>query len=291
MAQNAQLSEIDKLKAELAQKENEIENLRQQFVNYSENQTSLKPINAVQTGLEAGVASPVKKIEELYDILREAMDYIVAEHFDGLHLTSVMRKRLHGAGERRWGSIEMTHQMSENDKQYYTFPLSSWEGLDLLMQNVLRWREIDELGERISRVARDHYLTTSNAAYAMARIYYNNVQAAARAGDVNAQVIYNDLKTYYARMGNRHNIPEEPTIEQTIKEAKSLARGHKDGEIVIKHKSPQMTKGEHLVEVDTHAPGGAFKATVQGRICNHCHCEVPEHYKFCNHCGAAMINN
>jgi hypothetical protein len=285
----AQQAEIDKLKAALAQKELENEALRNQLAREGGSEPPPPPEQSL-TGLEVGVASPMEDVDELYETVRKAMDFIIEKHFDSLHLTGIMRRRLQGAGERRWGSVEMTHQMSENDKQYYTYPLSSWEGLDLLIKNVLRWREVDELAERVARIARDHYLATSNAAYAMARMFYRNVQTAARAGDAGAQGIYNDLKTYYTHLGRRSNTGE-PTIPEIETDVNALLHGRKDGKIVIEHEGPKRTKGRTVVVDDVHSKGmhPLVKATVSGTTCPHCNCENPHHHKFCCECGGKLI--
>jgi regulator of replication initiation timing len=290
MTKSTKTPDVAALNEEAARLKSENEELRRQLAAAQKAEASDEQTGA-QSSLADSVATDRQTIQKVYEELRTVLESMEAEGLDMLHLTGVMRRRLQGAGERRWGIIDATHNMSHNDKQYFSPPFTSWEGLDLLTDNVVLWREVDEMGQRIARIARDHYLTTSNAAYISSRNYYRNLQTAARSGDTGAEIIYNDLRTYYERMG-RHAPGEddEITIDHLMKDAKALAHGRKDGKIVIEHESPHTTKGKHVVVDDAHKHSDAkFKATVSGTIsCPHCNAENLENAKFCSSCGKEM---
>jgi hypothetical protein len=226
---------------------------------------------------------------ELKNLLQEVWNFILNHHIDDLHMTGIDRMRKFGAGERRLGLMEKTYDMSESNPEYFNAPLSSFEGMSRAMAATEFYLNGYELAERIARVLKDQYLVSSNITYAMARMFYAGVQTAARAGDATAQMIFNELRTYYRPMGRGARGGEEPTIDEILKDVKGLAHGRKDGKIVIEHESPHTGKGRHVVIDDAHRPTeGAFKATVTGTVCPHCNTENPEHHRFCCNCGKEL---
>jgi hypothetical protein len=240
-------------------------------------------------GLEDSVATPPPVLRIVLGKLDEVMETVREHDLNNLHLTTAMRMRQFGAGERRWGMIEKTADMAESNPQYFTEPISSYAGLRKLIENVEMWRDADDTAEQIARLSRDHYLVTSNAAYAMSRIYYRNLQGAAQAGDVVAQELFNELRTYYRTPGRKRNQTEEPTVDELVRDVKALAKGRKEGEVSIRNENARETKAARTMVDDAHKPSeGHFRETVEGVICEACGTENQAHAKFCINCGAGL---
>jgi hypothetical protein len=283
VANGANMDEVNLLKADNRRQEDEITALKAQLLEAERNAKSSG--HDERGGLDDAIVTENLVLRELLGTLHETLLYIDKKNLNELHFTTAMRMRLFGAGERRWGMIEKTYDLARENPGYFTEPLSSYDGMGRLILNVELWRDVDDIAERIARLAKDHYLVTSNAVYAMARIFYRNVQTAAAAGDLTAQGLFNELRTYYAQMGRRRNAGAEPTIEQLVKDVKALAHGRKDGEIVVKNMKPHEEGGKHLVVDDIHKPAGTFKETIHGTICPQCGCENEHDAMFCKKCG------
>lgn len=285
-AKSAVDNDFEKMHDENVHLENEIASLQAKLAELEQKRATATPVNP--SGLEEVATSP-SEINEIVYMLTYALNFIINHGISNLHLSTQQRRRLRGAGERRWGMIEKTFDIARENPVYFSSTLTSYEGMSLLVRNVELWREADDIAERLSRIAKDHYLVTSNAAYAMARIYYRNLQTAANSGDPDAQVLFNELRTYYKPMGRRKNASEETTIDELVRDVKALAHGRKEGEITVKNRNSKTARGERIITDSAHKPGeGSFHETRRGIICGKCGAESPEHAKFCINCAEKL---
>ena len=192
----------------------------------------------------------LNRIQAELETVKGIMD---ESHMTGLLITSIGRMRLQGAGERRYGFIEKVWAMSRDDNAIYYPAFSNYDDMNAMLTEVELLRNIVDISERIRRVAMDHYLVICDAAYNVARMYYRNVREAARAGDTRAEVIFNDLRTYYERMGRRHR--DEPTEDEIITDVKGLLHGSKTGRVAVVNESDTVMEGEHKIVDNTKTKG------------------------------------
>jgi hypothetical protein len=190
---------------------------------------------------------------QIQDDLEMAKDVIEESGMASLLITSAGRNRLFGAGERRYGFIEKTYAMSQGENAVYYPQFSSFTDLGKMLTEVEMLRNIVDIAERIRRISMDHYLVISDAAYNVARMYYRNVREAARAGDTRAEVIFNDLKTYYEKIGRtRRGNNGEPTENEIMKDVKGLLHGTKKGAVTVVNNADKVVEGEKKFIDHTH---------------------------------------
>ena len=130
-------------------------------------------------------------------------------------------------------------------------------------------REIEDariaagVSEANTRAITNRLLVDGDRAYRKALEFYRYIQALARSGDPKAIAMFDQLRPFFEGHGRRSDAPTE---HQIIKDVKALVHGKKDGEIIIKNQSPEMTKGEHLVLDETHKPHNVMKEKIEMKI-------------------------
>jgi len=240
---------VDVLKRLLAEKDAEIERLQQHI------QASGDPVTKLWPGLHHRLS--MEALEAIL-IKCEAVQQLITDNTDELiNLTPVQRRRLMGAGMRRYGFIDKLSDVITNTK---------YESNEI--KNCLRLievvRNISVILETALRTNNDILLTLGNDAYRMALIIYRQIQIDSREGDAIAQTLFEILRKFFRPMGKRTS--EEPTEAEVERDIKALLHGHKDGEIIVKNERDRIIKGNRTVVDETHKEHAGFKATEQGEI-------------------------
>ena len=121
--------------------------------------------------------------------------------------------------------------------------------------------------DQLRTIIDDHLLQSGDRAFRLALMYYNTVRDLARAGDPGARDVFNTLSLFFKR-GSTGRAGEEPTEREVLRDAKALIRGSREGEIVIKSKSPAAaaTAKERVLLDETVSTSkrnrGGVKATI-----------------------------
>jgi hypothetical protein len=224
---------------------------------------ALKATNAeLHDIVEANALTIINNVvlADLLEHLSSAIDTIASANLDAITMTSAQRRRLQGAGVRRYGFIEKTADISEINQQFFPgfFTHSDLHSMNLQIEKL---RNLMSLTQQILRILTDHYLLTSDEAYRLSRLYYVSVRDAARNGVAGALPLFNILRPLFRRSSGGGEEPTEPEIERDVR---ALLHGHKDGRIVIENERPHLVGGKHVVVDETQKPKGAFKETEKG---------------------------
>lgn len=141
------------------------------------------------------------------DNLEAELDFLVDLNVRG-------RKSLAIMGRKNLELVDRSHQHAQVASQF----LPSYMPLEEFTKDVLLadWlRKIKKKVDKISDKIDDTTLLAEAEAYQTARLYYNSVKAAAKAGDESAEQIARDLAIHYKRWGaSKNNQPlekKEPT--------------------------------------------------------------------------------
>jgi len=158
-------------------------------------------------------------------------------------LTHAERLRMQGSGVRRYGFIDKTSDIAEDNLQFAPafFNLQSLKDL-LRVIEVLR--NISVTCEQMTRISNDCLLVAGDDAFQMALGYYNTVREASRRRQPGAQAVFSVLREFFNRP--RHTA-SEPTIPEVERDVHALLHGTKDGRIVIEHEKPHGEGGKHVV--------------------------------------------
>lgn len=145
-------------------------------------------------------------------------------------LTGIDRMRLRGSGIRRYGFIMETCEVAHENTEFLP-PFVDIKRFESLIEEIKESQNIVIALNQLSRIYGDLLLTAGDDAYRLALMYYRLVQDASRRGTPGAQPIYQRLKSFFHR--NRQP-SDQPTVAQTLRDAKALLHGTKDGQIIIK---------------------------------------------------------
>jgi hypothetical protein len=194
-------------------------------------------------------------LEMLKEELEEANVIMNDIGLPKVFINNAERRRFLGSGERRYGFIEKTWAMSKNDNEVYYPYFSNFEDLKKILEEISVTRNIIDLVEKIRRISMDHYLLLSDAAYNITRLYYRNIRESARSGDVRAEVIFNDLKSYYAPMGKGKRV--KVTEKELLRDVKALLHQKKEGEIVIENNDKWL-----MINVEVYRCGSLYNFSI-----------------------------
>jgi hypothetical protein len=177
------------------------------------------------------------------------------------YLTPLQRRRKIGPGTRNYGFIDKVSDLAAANPNYAHF--FNIDDLKNCVRNIEICREIVILLQAFARLVTNTMMIYSDDAYSMALNYYNMVKEMSKQGDPEAIELYRDLKTYFKR--SKHS-SAEPTERELERDIHSLIHGTKDGEVIIKSKSPKMTGGMRKIVDDVHKNRAGFKESENGEI-------------------------
>jgi hypothetical protein len=239
------------LRAELNDKDDQIASMRAYIEQMERDKEGITPGDDNKIGESVLIGKD--NLDKIYNELIDLSKLLNISKMGDLFLNSKGRRRLMGAGERRWGFIEKTFDMTQGKNSVYYPRYSSVNDFGKLISEIELLFNITELADNIHRICMDHYLVLSNAAYNVARMLYRNVREAANGNDPIAQAIFKDLRTYYEKMGRtRRENEEEPTEKQIMTDVKALLHGSKKGEVKVVNEVGKVTEGEKKFIDNTH---------------------------------------
>jgi len=240
---------VDELKRQIAEQAAEIASLQQHI------KASGDPVTKLWPGIHHRLS-----MEELEAILvksEEVQQLITLNTDELINLTPIERRRLMGAGMRRYGFIDKLSDVITNTK----YESNEIKHCLRLLEMV---RNLSVILETALRTNNDILLTLGNDAYRMALIIYRQIQIDSREGDAIAQTLFEILRKFFRPMGKRTS--EEPTEAEVERDIKALLHGRKDGEIIVKNERDRIIKGKRTVVDETHKERAGFKETESGEI-------------------------
>jgi ribonuclease D len=184
------------------------------------------------------------------------------ENWHGPALTTDQRRRMPGSGVRRYGFIDKTKDIADENPQFVP-PFLDVEQLKELIRRIEIIRNINILLRQATRVNMDFLLSTSAEAFRLSLMYYNAVREAARQRVPGAQELFNTLQQFFRSPMRKHDQPTEIEVER---DAKALLKGRKEGKVVIENIAPKTIEGKRTVIDETHKAKGAWKETESGEI-------------------------
>ena len=229
---------------------------------------------------------PIDILQALEAELQKKLESIERDfsNIDFPVMTDAQRRRLLGAGVRRYGFILKTFAVASANLQYVP-PFLNMKDFADLVEEITVTRNITICVEQILRIVTDILLLAGDDAFRLALMYYNSARDASRRGVPGAQAVFRTLELFFRR-GRRTD--EEPTIPEIERDVRALLHGKKDGEVVVKAEAKHKTASHREVVDTAHKHVGAFKEKTQGRVCSECGCENGSDYKFCKNCGGKL---
>ncbi len=141
-------------------------------------------------------------ITQVLDNLEAELDFLVDLNVRGRQSLAIM-------GRKNLEVVDRSHQHAQVASHF----LPSYMPLEEFTKDVLLadWmRKIKKKVDKISDKIDDTTLLAEAEAYQTARLYYNSVKAAAKAGDERAEQIARDLAIHYKKYGaTKNNQPTE----------------------------------------------------------------------------------
>jgi hypothetical protein len=202
--------------------------------------------------------SPSGNFDDAFTGLNDALVNLQNVYPDPL--TPADRKRLMGAGTKRYGFIDRAMDYAEEYPQFA--PTGGFSIADLLQAktDIEQLRDLQILADQVSRLISDGLLIAGDRANSLALIYYSSVRGLAKRNVPGAIELFQKLKQAFMRSKSGNN---EPTEEEEIRDAIALIHGKKEGEIVIKNEHPHLVGGKHEVIDSVHSGHTAVKEVIK----------------------------
>jgi len=177
-------------------------------------------------------------------------------------LTTSQRRRMSGAGTRRYGFIDRTMDYAMEFPQFVPAAFNI-KTLQKAKVHIEVLRDLQILSEQINKLISDGLLINGNIAYDQSLIYYNSVRELSKRNIPGAIELYEHLNSIF-KPKRRADRPE--TEAEEMRDAAKLIHGKADGEMIIRNERPHLTGGEHEVIDETHKAHGKWKETESGEI-------------------------
>ena len=175
-------------------------------------------------------------------------------------LTLSQRRSKVGAGIRNYGFIVKAAELVAENPQFAL--LFNAEILNNCIYNFDESRNINVTLQSMVRQTSNSMLTYSDEAYSLSLIFYNSVKELARRGNPDAITLYRQLQPFFRRRNPEHG-SKPPTEHETLRDAKALLHGHKDGKIVIENERPHLSEGKRIIVDETHRDKANLKETIE----------------------------
>jgi hypothetical protein len=181
------------------------------------------------------------------------------------HLRALDRKRLNGVGIIKLGFIGRALQLAAENPEF----LPHWLSLQKFQNDnnyFLALRSSYDVINQVKEILWNIIIEAADVLYTDALEYYSQVGDAKKRRIDPAETLYNDLSTHFKRKKSLTEDESEPTGKQLMRDAKAIARGKKDGKIVIENIKPKLTGGSHKVIDETYSDNAKFKETEEAEI-------------------------
>jgi hypothetical protein len=183
--------------------------------------------------------------EYLYEMMRLAeMIAEVAGNELVVVLTPKDRKRLVSAGVANHGFIDVCYEQAKGMPSL----LPSWLTLKKFTADRTAFEVLRTLcgaSTRFGRQAADMLLKAADTAMRDSRALYHSVQEAADNKVAGAEVVLEELATFYKSRGQHKT--DEPTEEDVERDVRALLHGTKEGRVVVENTKPHTVPGTHSV--------------------------------------------
>ena len=178
-------------------------------------------------------------------------------------MTDAERRRLLGAGVRRYGFLDKTSDLAAAFPQYSPAMFSVAEMKEKI-RDVEFLRNIHTAASELARLASSALAVEGDAAFKLALRYYASVQQLARQGDQGAQAIFRVLELFFKR-SKRTAEQEEPTDHQLERDFHALLHGRRDGQITIESRTPHAAQRQRVVVDDTHTHAPPYEQSLPSK--------------------------
>jgi len=204
---------------------------------------------------------PNQELEDLNERLQSVLeDYMTFAPESAL--SDSERRRMLGSGVRRYGFIDKTSDIAEDNPDFVP-PFLDVEQLKKYIRDIENLRNLSVTLRQLSRLNSDLFLIISDEAFRLALMYYNSVRDASRRRVQGADAIFQTLQLFFRRS---RRTTEEPTEMEVKHDVNALLHGKKDGKIVIENETPHTTGGKHVVIDETHKDKVNFRESESGEI-------------------------
>jgi hypothetical protein len=176
------------------------------------------------------------------------------------NLTGTQRRRLIGSGVRNNGFVDKAFDIARDNPDF----MPPHFNIAILEDNMHLLEELRQLVfvlQQFLQMASNAHLIQSDHCYRDALRIYGSLQEQTRNRVPGAEPLFEALRNFFRR---RRRTGDEPTEMQLERDIKRLLHGKADGEIIVQHESPQVSKGVHKVIDSIHTGRSAFKETEQG---------------------------
>jgi hypothetical protein len=202
---------------------------------------------------------PMKKIEqfsyEFNDFKTELENYAA-------HLRALDRKRLNGVGIKKQGFIERAYELAETNQEYLPHYLTI-EKFQEDNEYFIAFRSLYDTVKQIEEILWNITIQAADVVYTDALEFYAPVREAAKRRVDAAETLYKELEVFFK---HKKTQGEEPTQKRTLRDAKAIIRGTRDGKVVAENVSPKLTGGKHIVIDEKFDNNERFKETEDGEI-------------------------
>jgi len=188
---------------------------------------------------------------------------------DGYVLSPAERRRLRGAGVRRYGYIDQVSDISSEYPQFWPPFVTDANGNDGSEQMKELLREIEVLRNLLiafrnaEQNIEDMLLQAGSDAFRLANYYYRNVRDAAANNVQDAANVFDIIRMFWKRV---RQTTGEPTQIQAIRDFKGVLRGKREGTVAATNESDTVVKGAKSVidETTSVKKHGGMKASQSG---------------------------
>jgi len=174
---------------------------------------------------------------EIFNYLEGKRQFLEDAGKLGANLDGKERRRLYGAGVKNFGFIEMAYEIARDNPEFMPphFDVGSLrEGLQVFKNIRQLVLELEQYLQSASTVM----LLESDLHYRNALRVYGSLKDQTRNRIDGAEPLFRALQPFFHRKKRQTG---KPTVKEAIRDAKKLARGKAEGEIVIINESPHVT--------------------------------------------------
>jgi hypothetical protein len=180
------------------------------------------------------------------------------------HLRSLDRKRLNGVGMKKQGFIKRAYELAFENQEFLLHYLTI-KKFDDDFNYFTNLKIMCTLANQIYELLWNITIQAADIAYTDALEFYASVREASKRRVDAAESLYKELEIFFKH--KKTSIEDEaPTEKKLMQDAKAIARGKKDGKIVIENIKPKLTGGAHKVIDEKFMDTAHFKETESGEI-------------------------